>query len=67
MSLATTQSAQYLSRQSPRTMDPQANLVNAERYITEELKEYENKILGEDKSNRSEICFYQNLINYKMI
>jgi DNA mismatch repair protein MutS len=39
-------------------------LVNAERYITEELKEYETKILGaEDKSLEIEALLYQDLIN----
>ncbi len=39
-------------------------LVNAERYITEELKEYETKILGaEDKSLELEAMLFQDLIN----
>ena len=38
-------------------------LVNAERYITEELKEYETKILGaEDKIQQLELNFYQQLL-----
>jgi len=38
-------------------------LVNAERYITEELKEYESKILGaEDKIKSIESSLYQELI-----
>ena len=38
-------------------------LVNAERYITEELKEYETKILGaEDKIHAIESKLYQDLI-----
>lgn len=39
-------------------------LVNAERYITEELKEYETKILGaEEKIQQLELHFYQQLLN----
>ncbi|MFW5645571.1 MAG: DNA mismatch repair protein MutS, partial [Bacteroidota bacterium] len=39
-------------------------LVNAERYITEELKEYESRILGaEDKSLELEAILFQNLID----
>ncbi|MCI1779033.1 MAG: DNA mismatch repair protein MutS [Bacteroidales bacterium] len=38
-------------------------LVNAERYITEELKEYEEKILGaEDKIYALEVSIYQEVI-----
>ncbi|MCI5056379.1 MAG: DNA mismatch repair protein MutS [Flavobacteriales bacterium] len=40
-------------------------LVNAERYITEELKVYESKILGaEDKMMEIETRLYQELITY---
>ncbi|MEQ9262367.1 MAG: DNA mismatch repair protein MutS [Owenweeksia sp.] len=40
-------------------------LVNAERYITEELKEYEHKILGaEDKILALESQLYHNLVEY---
>lgn len=40
-------------------------LVSAERYITEELKEYESKILGaEDKSLALESKIYQELVEY---
>jgi DNA mismatch repair protein MutS len=40
-------------------------LVNAERYITEELKEYETKILGaEEKIAKLEQQIYSNLIQY---
>ncbi len=40
-------------------------LVSAERYITEELKEYENKILGaEDKIHVLESKIYQELISF---
>ena len=40
-------------------------LVNAERYITEELKEYETKILGaEEKITKLEQEIYQQLIQY---
>ncbi|HIW10349.1 MAG TPA: DNA mismatch repair protein MutS [Candidatus Rikenella faecigallinarum] len=38
-------------------------LVNAERYVTEELKEYEEKILGaEDKINAIEVRLYNELV-----
>jgi DNA mismatch repair protein MutS len=40
-------------------------LVNAERYITEELKEYESKILGaEDKISQLEGMLYEQLVNW---
>ncbi len=40
-------------------------LVNAERYITEELKEYETKILGaEDKIHQIEGQLFEQLINW---
>ncbi len=40
-------------------------LVNAERYITEELKEYELKILGaEDKISLLESMLYEQLVNW---
>lgn len=40
-------------------------LVNAERYITEELKEYETKILGaEEKISRIESEIYEKFINW---
>ena len=40
-------------------------LVSAERYITDELKEYENKILGaEEKSLALESQLFQELVNY---
>ena len=40
-------------------------LVNAERYITEELKEYESKILGaEDKISQLENMLYEQLVNW---
>lgn len=39
-------------------------LVSAERYITQELKEYEEKILGaEEKVAEIEIALYQNLVH----
>ena len=39
------------------------NLVNAERYITEELKEYEHKILGaEDKIRALETRLFNELV-----
>lgn len=40
-------------------------LVNAERYITEELKEYESKILGaEDKIQQLESQLFEQLVNW---
>ncbi|TDR24139.1 DNA mismatch repair protein MutS [Flavobacterium cheniae] len=40
-------------------------LVNAERYITEELKEYESKILGaEDKIHQLESQLFEQLVNW---
>ncbi len=40
-------------------------LVNAERYITEELKEYETKILGaEEKIYKLEVTIFEELINW---
>lgn len=40
-------------------------LVNAERYITEELKEYESKILGaEDKIHQIEVQLFEQLVNW---
>jgi DNA mismatch repair protein MutS len=40
-------------------------LVNAERYITEELKEYESKILGaEEKIHKIEVELFEQLVNW---
>ena len=40
-------------------------LVNAERYITEELKEYESKILGaEEKIYKLEVALFEELVNW---
>jgi len=40
-------------------------LVNAERYITEELKEYETKILGaEEKIYKLEVALFEQLVNW---
>ena len=40
-------------------------LVNAERYITEELKEYESKILGaEEKIYKIEIALFEQLVSW---
>ena len=40
-------------------------LVNAERYITEELKEYETKILGaEEKIYKLELALFEQLVNW---
>ena len=48
----------------PEQWTRKQTLVNAERYITEELKEYENKILGaEDKIQELELRFYQELLD----
>lgn len=47
----------------PERWTRKQTLVNAERYITEELKEYESKILGaEDKIQQLELHFYQDLL-----
>ena len=47
----------------PERWTRKQTLVNAERYITEELKEYETKILGaEDKIQQLELNFYQQLL-----
>ena len=47
----------------PERWTRKQTLVNAERYITEELKEYESKILGaEDKIQQLELRFYQDLL-----
>ena len=48
----------------PEQWTRKQTLVNAERYITEELKLYENKILGaEDKIQQLELRFYQELLD----
>ena len=48
---------------APERWTRKQTLVNAERYITEELKEYETKILGaEDKIQQLELNFYQQLL-----
>jgi len=40
-------------------------LVNAERYITEELKEYETKILGaEEKIHKLEVALFEELVHW---
>ncbi|MFV8268557.1 DNA mismatch repair protein MutS [Flavobacterium sp. GT2N3] len=40
-------------------------LINAERYITEELKEYETKILGaEEKIHKIEVELFEQLVNW---
>lgn len=50
---------------APETWIRKQTLVNAERYITPELKEYEDKILGaEDKILEIETNIYNNLILY---
>lgn len=47
----------------PETWHRKQTLVNAERYITEELKEYESKILGaEDKISVLESKLYNDLV-----
>jgi len=47
----------------PESWIRKQTLVNAERYITEELKEYENKILGaEEKIQTLEIKIYDELV-----
>ncbi|HHZ64628.1 MAG TPA: DNA mismatch repair protein MutS [Flavobacteriales bacterium] len=48
----------------PESWIRKQTLVNAERYITEELKEYENKILGaEEKIQTLEIKLYEELVH----
>ena len=48
----------------PERWTRKQTLVNAERYITEELKEYETKILGaEEKIQQLELQFYQELLD----
>ncbi len=47
----------------PETWIRKQTLVNAERYVTEELKEYETKILGaQEKIGQLELEIYQKLI-----
>ena len=47
----------------PEAWTRKQTLVNAERYITEELKEYESKILGaEEKIQQLELNIYQQLL-----
>jgi DNA mismatch repair protein MutS len=49
----------------PDTWIRKQTLVNAERYITEELKEYEAKILGaEDKIQQLESSIYEQLLSW---
>ncbi len=49
----------------PTTWIRKQTLVNAERYITEELKEYETKILGaEEKINQIESQIFEQLISW---
>ena len=51
----------------PQEWTRKQTLVNAERYITEELKEYETKILGaEEKIGVLERELYQNLIAFML-
>ena len=48
----------------PENWTRKQTLVNAERYITEELKAYETKILGaEEKIQQLELNFYQQLLD----
>ena len=48
----------------PDTWIRKQTLANAERYITPELKEYEEKIMGaEDKMMQLEAVLYENLVN----
>ena len=49
----------------PESWIRKQTLVNAERYITEELKEYETKILGaEEKIHKLEVEIFNNLIEW---
>jgi DNA mismatch repair protein MutS len=49
MFLGTTSGETHKDNQSTYRVDKKQTLVNAERYITEELKEYEAKILGAEE------------------
>jgi DNA mismatch repair protein MutS len=52
----------HKERQSTYRVDKKQTLVNAERYITEELKEYEAKILGaEEKIHKIESDLFEQL------
>lgn len=49
----------------PKEWIRKQTLVNAERYITEELKEYETKILGaEDKIQQIEVTIFSELVQF---
>jgi len=49
----------------PESWIRKQTLVNAERYITEELKEYENKILGaEEKIYQLEVALFDELVQW---
>ncbi len=49
----------------PATWIRKQTLVNAERYITEELKEYETKILGaEEKIHKLEVQLFEQLVQW---
>ncbi len=49
----------------PTTWIRKQTLVNAERYITEELKEYESKILGaEEKIHKIEMELFEQLVSW---
>ncbi|HEU0136039.1 MAG TPA: DNA mismatch repair protein MutS [Flavobacterium sp.] len=49
----------------PTTWIRKQTLVNAERYITEELKEYETKILGaEEKIHKLEVDLFEQLVSW---
>ncbi len=51
----------------PNTWIRKQTLVNAERYITEELKTYESKILGaEEKIQKIEVDIYDQLVEWVM-
>ncbi len=52
----------------PATWIRKQTLVNAERYITEELKEYESKILGaEEKIQALEVKLFADLVQYVIL
>ena len=53
----------HIKTKVPKEWIRKQTLVNAERYITEELKEYESKILGaEEKIHVIESRLYHNLV-----
>ena len=55
----------HIKKKVPSEWIRKQTLVNAERYVTEELKEYESKILGaEEKILNLELKIYDELLNW---